>query len=80
MITQMISLYVASTMPQQHNVRSANPQLDEQRIKEQFLMDSDTNFASQLVFLYYVLCHQESVYSEPGLSIALSVFLWWLSA
>lgn len=68
MITQMISLYVASTMPQQHNVRSANPQLAEQRIHKQFQLDIDAHFASQLVFLYYVLCHQESVYAEPSKS------------
>ena len=83
MIPQMITLYVSSTMPQQHNVRSANPQLEEQKIKQHFTPviaggdnstvrgDNSTvrgdNFAVQLVFLYYILSHQESVHSEPGM-------------
>lgn len=69
MIPQMITLYVASTMPQQHNVRSANPQLDEDRIAQHFRdKDTEDNFASQLVFLFYVLSHQEAVHSDPGRS------------
>ena len=76
MIPQMITLYVSSTMPQQHNVRSANPQLEEQKIKQHFTPvmargDNSTvrgdNFAVQLLFLYYILSHQESVHSEPGM-------------
>ncbi|XP_067943730.1 integrator complex subunit 2-like [Watersipora subatra] len=65
MVPQMVSLYIASTIPQQHNVRSANPQLDEQTIREHFQLSQDEHFISQLVFLYYVLCHQDAVHSEP---------------
>ena len=77
-------------MPQQHNVRSANPQLEEQKIKQHFtpvIAEGDNStvrgdnttirgdnstvwgdkFAVQLVFLYYILSHQESVHSEPGM-------------
>ena len=63
-------------MPQQHNVRSANPQLEEQKIKQHFTPviaegDNSTvrgdNLTVQLVFLYYILSHQESVHSEPGM-------------
>lgn len=66
MVQQMITLYVATTTPQQHNMRSANPQLDEQRIRDQFEKSTDKHLASQLVFLYYILSHQEAVYTEPG--------------
>ena len=78
-------------MPQQHNVRSANPQLEEQKIKLHFTpviaeRDNSTvrgdnstvrgdNFAVQLVFLYYILSHQESVHSEPGIFLLLQLFL-----
>jgi len=60
----MIKHYVASTMPQQHNIRSANPRLDEIQIKQHMALDLEKHFSSQLVLLYYVLSHQDAAHSE----------------
>lgn len=55
-------------MPQQHNLRSANPQLDEAKITEYFTQKSEAeNLASKLALVCYVLTHQEAIYAEQGI-------------
>lgn len=66
-VIQMVQLYVSSTMPQQHNVRSANDRLEEEKLQQVFRQPTtDANLASQLALLYYVLSHQEAVYTDNG--------------
>lgn len=69
MVVQMIHLYISTTMPQQHNFRSANERLGEDKLAAFFRQQStDDSLASQLALLYYVLCHQEAVCNDNGTS------------